>query len=77
MLNKVVNGYTIIAQEFVSGHGYIILGHRLVGPMQHEYVTAWMNNPADVWWASGDYTRSLTVAVESFKQRRAIREVSV
>jgi hypothetical protein len=69
MLDKIVNGYTIIAQEFVPGHGYIILGHRTNGPLSHEYVSARMKSMEDTYWFGGHYTSSLTHAVESYRQR--------
>lgn len=71
MQERVVNGFTIIAQEWMRD-SYIILGARRVGPGHFEYVTARMLNvDTDTEWFWGNYVDgSLARATESFYKRQ-------
>lgn len=55
-MHKVMNGYTIVAHEYVAGLGYyVVLGSRRQ-PDGYEYVTAnvW-NIDTDTEWLWGNY----------------------
>lgn len=76
MLNKVVNGYTIIAQHHDKTMGsYLVMGMRLVAPATYTYVTAHMMNvDRDTQWYWGsyggaDFADNIIGATENFKTR--------
>ena len=75
MLNRIVNGYTIIAQEFVPGRNYLIMGMRRNHAGEFDYVTAWMMDPDnDTEWVWGNYSgtdfpRSIAGATDNFVSR--------
>ena len=55
-MNKVMNGYTIIATEYKAGSGYLIMGMRRNHAGEFTYVTGWvMNLDLDVEWFWGHY----------------------
>lgn len=66
---KVLNGFSVIAQEHVPGKGYVILAARL-DDSGFEYVTALMGNvDLDREWFWGHYFRSLTEATTDYQKR--------
>lgn len=57
MLNKVMNGYTIIAAEHDPKMGdTVILGMRYTGPGKWDYVTARVTSIDDTEWYWGNYS---------------------
>ena len=71
--NRIVNGYTIIAEGSVPGGGIVILGMRR-HPDRVEYVTAWMENEYADGWSNGHYSGmhfpwGIAAAVEDFQNR--------
>lgn len=56
MLEKRINGFTVIAHEHVPGVGYVILGARRTGPGTYEYVVSTLSNiDTDTSWGQGYY----------------------
>lgn len=57
MLNRVINGFTIIAHEFKPLDAcYVILGQRRTSAGSYEYVTAKVRNiDTDTEWFYGNY----------------------
>jgi len=78
MLNRIINGYTVIAQEYVPGAGYLILGMRRNHAGEFTYVTARMNNvDLDNQWFWGnyggtDFKDNITAAVADFNKRKEL-----
>jgi hypothetical protein len=72
MLEKTLNGFTVIAAETdLYFGGVVVLASRRTGPANWEYVTARMNNLDEDSWAWGYYTGSLDLAMADFKKRLA------
>lgn len=68
---KVLNGFNVVAHEWLSGQGaYIILGERTTDA-GHEYVTGYVRNmELDREWYWGNYYHSdFTSAVENYQTR--------
>lgn len=77
-MHKVMNGYTIVAHEYVAGRGYyVVLGSRRQ-PDGYEYVTAnvWSID-IDTEWFWGHYSGThfapgIAAAVFDFNQRKGV-----
>lgn len=75
MLNRVINGYTIIACEHKPRWGYLIMGMRRQEDGTYTYVTAWMvDADLDVEWFWGnyggtDFPDSIAGATDNFVSR--------
>lgn len=70
MLNKTLNGFTVIAHEW-SRDSYVILAFRLTGPATYEYVTARVQNiDSDREWFWGTYFTNVEDAIVNYAERK-------
>lgn len=70
---KQINGYTIINSAALpgDGRGTVILGARSLNynSDDYEYVVAEVENLESTYWPSGDYSRTLDLALQKFNDQ--------
>lgn len=70
MLHKNLNGFTVMAHEYVARDGYVILGSRRTGPGTYEYVVSTVANfDLDTSWGQGYYFLSFAMAADFYNHR--------